>query len=150
MNLFLMRHGEAEPFASNDALRNLTPMGRHYIEEKITQLKSELSEIDCIIHSPYVRAVQTADIVANALDVQSQISLPCWTPDSEPQKALQSLEPYIEKSVLVVTHMPLIGSVEALLCEGDSRYSRGYSCAEIADIKVEWPAVGLGVLLKQF
>ena len=150
MNLYLMRHGEADFCAENDASRNLTPSGCRYIETKIAKFKNELKDIDCIIHSPYLRAVQTAKIVAGALDIQALTSLTCWTPESNPKEALQSLEPYADQRVLVVTHMPLIGAVEALLCEGDYRYSRGYSCAEIAKLKVDWPATGLGSLLKQY
>jgi phosphohistidine phosphatase len=49
-----------------------------------------------------------------------------------------------------VTHMPLISFVEALCCEGVISYPRSFACAEIAEITADWPAAGLGSLIRHF
>jgi phosphohistidine phosphatase len=150
MKLFLMRHAEAELFAESDAKRTLTEAGRFRLQAKAADLRDALASVDCIIHSPYLRTRQTAEIMADTLGIQTLMELPLWTPDASPQAALESLEGCLEHTPLVVTHMPLVALVEALLTEGDLRYPAGFNCAEIAQLETDWPASGLGVLKRRY
>ena len=145
MHCFLMRHGEAEFYAASDQARALTAFGIERAEENLRALQSQLCTIEQIVHSPYLRAQQTATLAAQILGIaESHIHVnELWTPDGNPQIALTSLEAYMDKTTLVVTHMPLISQVEALWI-GETAYPAAFACAEISRIAAEWPAAGLG------
>lgn len=145
-----MRHGEAELYAVSDKARHLTDRGRLQVRAKAETSKTYLAEVDTILHSPYSRAVETAHIMAEALQIKSLSVLEQWTPDAEPSKAIASLESFAEQNPLIVTHMPLISYVEALLCEASVSSPAGFNCAEVVAIDVEWPAIGLGVRQARF
>lgn len=143
MKFFLMRHGEAEAFAKTDRDRKLTDQGKSMVRERITALRAALSDIDCIVHSPYIRAHQTAYIVAELIGIDRIKYSELWIPEGRPQDALSSVEGYSNSTPLFVTHMPLIAQVEAL-CAGESRYPSPFDCGEISQISADWPAAGLG------
>jgi phosphohistidine phosphatase len=68
MNLLMMRHGEAgsaHPMG-DDSLRPLTDQGVEKLERQAKQMVKWEIRIDRIVSSPYVRARQTAQIVADA------------------------------------------------------------------------------------
>lgn len=143
MRFFLMRHGEAEAFAKTDRDRKLTDQGETLIRERITALRASLCDIDCIVHSPYIRAHQTAYIVAQLIGIDRIKCSELWIPEGGADEALSSVESFINSTPLFVTHMPLISQVEAL-CVGEPRYPSPFGCGEISQISADWPAVGLG------
>ncbi|WP_420600771.1 SixA phosphatase family protein [Neptuniibacter sp.] len=143
MKFFLMRHGEAEAFAKTDRDRKLTDQGESLIRERITALRASLCDIDCIVHSPYIRAHQTAYIVAQLIGIDRIKCSELWIPEGGADEALSSVESFINSTPLFVTHMPLISQVEAL-CVGEPRYPSPFGCGEISQIRADWPAVGLG------
>ncbi len=67
MKLYVMRHGPAEDVAptGRDADRALTPSGRERVREVAKLLSAEKEEPLVVLSSPLVRALQTAEIVAN-------------------------------------------------------------------------------------
>ena len=70
MNIFIMRHGEAEVMANSDKARRLTAYG---IKQAFTQgqwlrKQLELATPDRIIISPYVRAQETFEQVNQAFN----------------------------------------------------------------------------------
>ncbi|MFW1676288.1 phosphohistidine phosphatase SixA [Pontibacter sp. JAM-7] len=150
MIFYLMRHGEAESFAVTDAQRRLTETGRLKLERQLKQIDAELLDIDCILHSPYQRAKETAALVSAQLGILPEPSLSAWTPDASPSAALDSLEAFADRTPLVVTHLPLVGYVTALCCEGSTQYPAVFGCGEIVRIKADWPAAGLGQLQQQW
>ncbi|MGI1670962.1 MAG: phosphohistidine phosphatase SixA [Neptuniibacter sp.] len=143
MKFFLMRHGEAETFAKTDRDRKLTDQGKSMVRERITALRAALSDIDCIVHSPFLRTTQTAEIVATILNIDLVTQSPCWVPNANPLEALTSLESYVDACPLLVSHMPLIASVEAL-CAGEKNYPINFECTDLSEIHTEWPSVGMG------
>ncbi len=69
MKLCLVRHGEAVERTGrlNDSWRFLTPSGREsFCKNCLKAVKQGLAP-DCILTSPLVRAVQTAEILAHSL-----------------------------------------------------------------------------------
>lgn len=147
MNFFLMRHGEAELFASSDVSRELTVQGKRRLQVRLNALSRQLEIADCIIHSPYIRAQQTAELVNLELGGLELFSSKYWTPDSDVAQALTSLEPFSDRCPIIVTHMPLIARAEALCCQGTVQYPAAFSCGEIAQLQADWPAAGLGRLV---
>src|SRR5437870_5294631 len=79
MNLFLLRHGLAVertlPGFKLDSDRPLTPAGRRKIGRLATLLSRLDLRFDLILTSPYVRARQTAEIVAEALHLHKSLAL---------------------------------------------------------------------------
>lgn len=144
MRCFLMRHGEAELYAASDQTRALTFQGVERLKHQLQALQGQLGEIEQIVHSPYLRAQQTAALVADTIGItESNIVISeLWTPDSDPHAALAMLEAYTDKTTLVVTHMPLISLVEALWL-GETLYPQAFACGEISRISADWPAAGL-------
>ena len=126
MNLYLLRHGLAADLGSSglskDAERPLTPEG----ERKLGQIAKAMQAIelsfDLILSSPYVRARQTAEIVAAALKASKALELTdSLTPAGSMKKLvelLNHLHPAPE-SVLLVGHEPHLSGLISLLVTGD-------------------------------
>lgn len=144
MKFYLMRHGEAEAIAASDQARQLTSQGSQKVSERILALKASLSGIDCIIHSSYIRTIQTANIVADILNITDVSSSDLWVPNADPLRALESIGAYVECTPLFITHMPLIASVEAI-STGDNNYPLAFECGDISELKADWPAAGLAI-----
>ena len=76
MRLYFLRHGlagEREDWHGDDASRPLTAEGVKKMErEAKTMVKLDL-DLDAIVTSPLVRAVQTARIVADELDLRDEL-----------------------------------------------------------------------------
>ncbi len=132
MRLFVLRHGQAEPYASSDRVRNLTPHGREQVRLTAQASLQELQRVDAILASPYVRTQQTAELLRQAL-VEAQTGSPAeqgdrnsvvpaietleqLTPDSYPSQVYELLEKRAEEVVLLVSHQPLVGSLVNGLC----------------------------------
>jgi phosphohistidine phosphatase len=64
--VYLVRHARAEGSAPTDAARRLTPGGREEFARHARALLPRL-QVTRILASPFVRAAQTADLLAEAL-----------------------------------------------------------------------------------
>jgi phosphohistidine phosphatase len=127
MNLFILRHGLAvEPSAAGfarDSDRALTPKG----ERKLRRIAEALAELevdfDWILSSPYVRARQTAEIMADSLHARKKVQL-CehLTPAGSVKKLIELIEQRkpMPENVLLVGHEPYLSGLVSLLLAGDS------------------------------
>jgi len=91
MKLYILRHGEAEGMMARDEERQLTERGREEVASVISARKSELSSVQRILVSPYVRAQQTAEIVSNFLPDVTLHTTPFLVPESNPTELLRWL-----------------------------------------------------------
>lgn len=75
MNIYLIRHGEAEPTSDNrpDDERELTETGIKVLKSSIQIWKKYVSRFDLIFSSPLKRALQTASIVKDVFEIRSEI-----------------------------------------------------------------------------
>ncbi len=110
MRLFILRHGEAESYASSDAQRNLTELGRQQTQAVLNTSFSDLKQVTKIIASPYVRAQQTAQLAAELLGLSVE-TVATITPDNGYLEALLALEHYTSETLLMVSHQPLVGAL---------------------------------------
>lgn len=108
MNIFIMRHGEAQAKADTDPQRELTQQGREDVIQVVTDYSSALKGIDVIWASPYVRAQQTAKLVSEQL-LKPIITWPFLSPSGNPVDTLEALNGDCETTVLIVSHQPLVG-----------------------------------------
>jgi len=141
-----MRHGIAEPFGLvDDAERALTEQGRQRVMRQFQAHKESL-EIDFIVHSPYLRACETAQIGANVLGITRLESDERLVPEADAVQALALLEQHADATVLYVTHNPFVGRLIGLLCEGSARYPEPMDTGMLAQLSGDWPAAGLAQL----
>lgn len=117
MKLCLLRHGEAVPHATRDALRELTERGCHQVRNSATALIS--TPLELILASPYVRAQQTAALVTQVLGWEQGVQTVPWlTPETSPTQVLEHLASYPQQNILLVAHQPLLGDLAGLLIHG--------------------------------
>lgn len=113
MKLYLMRHGEAESFAKSDELRALTSTGRAAVASKAGLMPA----IDQMIVSPYLRALQTADLlVEEGLDVQNRVVDERVLPDCDLAPIMDSVIDTSRRNQLIVAHNPLLTYLVRVLC----------------------------------
>jgi phosphohistidine phosphatase len=109
MDLLVIRHGQAEPHgdASSDAARRLTDEGRKKMRRGARGLCKLAPELDTLISSPLVRAVETAQIVAEAYGGLDFEQTPVLEPDGEPKEVADFLSSR-SGTVAIVGHEPLL------------------------------------------
>ena len=152
MQLFVLRHGEAESRANSDAERNLTERGRSQVEQTIVESLEGLAQVDCIYASPYIRAQQTAEIASRLLRLPV-VTCEQLVPDcsrSELVRFIESLQlspdqEGAQATPLLVTHQPLVGGfVDWLAGLEYGRYVMGTSA--LASLNFDLLVGGCGEL----
>jgi phosphohistidine phosphatase len=139
-----MRHAIAETreaftdTGEDDSLRPLVPKGVKRMERAVRGLKVLVPHIDVVATSPYVRARQTADIVAGAYSGLTPVLLDCLVPEGERRAVLSWLQMQADDAMIaVVGHEPNLGNlVSWLLGSPDSRFlefKKGGAC------RLTWP-----------
>lgn len=139
MQVFIMRHGEAENFAPSDAERALTTKGEQQTIAMAEWLSSQLTnDIDYVLVSPYLRAQQTWQAIEKTLPINAHVET-CEeiTPYGHSDDVAEYLKALIStkslKSVLVVSHLPLVGYLTAELVPGLTApmfFTSGINCIE--------------------
>jgi len=150
MILYLMRHGiAADPRGGGrdaDARRPLTPEGR----TRTARIAEALNGLGCrptrIWSSPLLRAMETAQLVAAAVDAKIE-EADFLAPDGDPQDALRALLSAPTPASLMVGHMPDIAMLAAYFLPGLQPYGLLFKKAAVAEIEFDGrPAQGGGRL----
>jgi len=115
MQMFLLRHGEAQLFADSDPQRALTSMGYHETKAILSQSKVELQTVTKIMASPYLRAQQTAELVSEYLELPVETN-ELLTPEGSVAKVSELIDQNHQEVPLLVTHQPLVGSFVDWIC----------------------------------
>jgi phosphohistidine phosphatase len=108
MQLYIVRHGAAEP-GSSDRERRLSPDGIAEIQALADVLGFRGVSIDRILHSGFRRAEETAEILGDATGapVRQHEGL---APEDDPDALIAEL-PLMKGATLIVGHMPFLGSL---------------------------------------
>jgi len=151
MEVFLIRHGVAYERSHkrwpNDALRPLTPSGRRKFRKAARGLAGCLPKSVVLLTSPYVRARDTATILAKAGLRGQPIECAELAAGVPASKAFELLRIRKEKSIALVGHEPNLSSfLSAALAAERARLEidfkkGGAACIEFAG-RVE-PGSGL-------
>ena len=125
--LYLMRHGSADNKVP-DEIRELSVAGREGVLKIARQLLENKAKFDFIWHSPLTRAVQTAEQVAAVFDCLDRCKRQdSFCPEDSVDHAAADIEEFFyenpAKSLLVVSHMPLLGALASNLT---GRGGRGF------------------------
>jgi phosphohistidine phosphatase SixA len=154
--LYLVRHGEALS-PEEDLQRPLNEQGHVDVERMAHLLKGKNILIDKIFYSHKQRSMQTAEIIATALNAKSKLTL---LPLLDPEESINQLSYYVEnlrESAILVGHLPNLDILTAYLLNLgtgllDFVYSPGsVACLKHADDKytLEWfisPSEGNGMI----
>ncbi|NKI76008.1 phosphohistidine phosphatase SixA [Dickeya sp. CFBP 2040] len=145
MQVLIMRHGDAVPDAASDALRPLSRRGDEESRQMAAWLNDQAIGIDRVLVSPYVRAQQTLQVVAEVLPLPENECLPELTPGGSAELVcdyLLALAKEGTSAVLVISHLPLVGYLVAGLCPSENApmfATSAIACVELDDV------VGKGV-----
>lgn len=117
MDVTVIRHGTAEDRAPTDAERALTPVGRAEAERAGQRLAGLDPPPDAVVSSPYLRALQTAELVAGHVGLGGTLTTDeRLVPDAAPAGVLRLLSRYAgHRHVVLVAHEPILSSACALL-----------------------------------
>lgn len=148
LTLWLARHGEAvDPDQANsDFDRLLTPSGRRQLSELSRWLLEREQPPELILHSPLVRARQTAETIAeeiapnfNSVRVENRLA-----PGVKTEELLSHLASTTTERVLCVGHQPDMSRCLAEMIGGGHLH---YSPGTIASVEFAGPIIrGAGTL----
>ena len=127
MQLLVVRHGIAEDHAESgrDADRELTPEGRERLQEIARALRERELRVERVLHSPWRRAVQTAELLAPLVEGSRQEAIVvCEALAAPPDGAL--LAELRGARLAVVGHEPWLSALVAWLTVGDARKSDAF------------------------
>jgi phosphohistidine phosphatase len=154
MQLLVIRHAIAEDrdaFASSgrdDSERPLTPAGHDKMRGAAAGLRRIVSKVDLLASSPYVRAMQTAELVAEAYAIETIKTVDALVPDVPLKRFLSWLERKASVDVVaVVGHEPHLGELVTWLMSGlpESRVEMKKGGAALLEFHGQ-PGAGVGVL----
>ncbi|MFB0912317.1 MAG: phosphohistidine phosphatase SixA [Glaciecola sp.] len=129
MSIFVMRHGEAEPYKRDDQSRHLTRFGltqsEHASKWMSKQLNedTELKQIDLTLVSPYVRTIETLEAVEQFMPIRNKVQTSAVTPDGNAKQAHDLIDGELLQdsdinSLLIISHMPLVSLLSDAICHG--------------------------------
>jgi len=149
MQVFVLRHGQAETQLTTDEARNLTEKGRADVAASAHYSLSALKTVQEIWASPLIRAQQTAKIVQNIL-AQQGVQVPIKTndritPESDPAGLFDSLQAAKVDSILLASHQPFVGDFIDLFC-GSARGFHSMDTSSLALIEFDVAAESCGEL----
>jgi phosphohistidine phosphatase len=132
MELFLVRHAIAVPQAEDlpDAARPLTDEGRKRFTQVARGLDRLGVRLDRVLHSPWTRAVETADLLARVLIGESAVEMGlAREPDADLVTRLAQGE-----RVAAVGHEPWMSELLALLVTGNKTHAArfGFKKGQVA------------------
>lgn len=104
--IVLMRHGEAEPYSGQDSARRLTQRGREQASLTGRWLRDQKLPVSHIVASPYIRAQQSAQCIADSLAL-NVLTVPGVTPDTNEEAAETALAEHM--GAVVCFHQPILG-----------------------------------------
>lgn len=145
--LLIMRHGQAAP-GRPDVWRELTVQGRREVTRMAAWLarRRDSETAVRVLASPYVRARQTADLMAERLGSRVE-TLSILTPEDVPDAVTDWLLAQAPgEPLLLVSHMPLVSALTGWLVEGREDQGPGFPTAAIAELEGEVLARGCAQL----
>lgn len=125
MNLYLLRHGIAAELGTHgltrDAERPLTAKGERKLWRIAEGIKALELSFDVILSSPYLRARQTAELIAEAIHASRKIEFSeSLTPAGSAKQLIDQINGVKaeRENILLVGHEPHLSSFISLLVSG--------------------------------
>lgn len=147
MEIYIVRHGDARdpsvPWLGPDDLRPLTATGRDEVALMARLLGRLRLHPDVVLGSPLVRAQQTAEIIADVLDVNDGAGT-ClhMATGGRPDRILADITDLGSvRSVVLAGHMPDVGQLAGYLAFGALDIVLPFRTAEVC--RVDLPVTNL-------
>jgi len=144
MELYLLRHGLAvergTPGFEDDAARPLTPKGRRQVRRMAAAMKKLERDFDLILSSPFLRAKQTAEIVAGELKLKKRLKISnALASGGSAAILLRQLERHrpAPGKVLLVGHEPDLSRLISLLVTGSLDLQMDFKKAGLCKLETE-------------
>ena len=149
MLLYLLRHGLAvepgTPGFKTDAERALTPKGRRQMR-KIAQAMAEMElDFDLILASPFVRARQTAEIVATTLKLKKRLQFSnALAVGGDPALLFRQIERIkpLPENLLLVGHEPGLSQMMSLLLTGNTQLPVVFKKGGLCELEINHLRLG--------
>lgn len=145
MELFILRHGQAEPQITTDESRELTAKGRVDVARAIKASLAELGEITHLWVSPLIRAQQTAEIAGSQIGSIEPYTTELLAPEADPSLLFQQLQISECAALLLVSHQPLVSRMLNILCGTDAGY-HAMETSSLACVDIDIVSAGMGKL----
>jgi len=143
MNLYIIRHAiavdEGSPEYEEDSQRPLTDKGKKKMRQIAKGLRALGADFDLILSSPYVRAKETAEILANVFKIKTDVAFSDnLIPMGDPDLLIAEMnEKYNANSIALVGHEPHLTALISLLVSDhanvDITLKKGGVCRLSAD-----------------
>ena len=126
MNLYIVRHAiavqRATPGYEDDSQRPLTDAGRKKMKKIVKGIHQLNIELEVILSSPYVRARDTAKILAGEFEMKNKIA---FSDNLIPPGNFENLiseihEKYDVNNLALVGHEPMLSSLISWLATGNT------------------------------
>ena len=152
MKIYLIRHSNAvdpgTPGYEDDSLRPLTEKGRDKMKSIASALKGLDLKPDLIVSSPYVRAQQTAEILAKVLKCKQELAFSdALVPMGNADNIIGEInEKYSVDELVLVGHEPCLSVLIGTLIAGNPDLTiniknGGVCCVSSDDLHTERKAV---------
>jgi phosphohistidine phosphatase len=130
VNLYILRHGIAAELGTSgcerDSERPLTPEGKRKLARIAGAMKAMELSFDLILSSPFVRARQTAEMVAKSFRAEKKLAFSkALAVGGNPRALVEELrrcEP-APQEVLLVGHEPYLSGLISMLVAGHAGFS---------------------------
>lgn len=151
MNLYLIRHSISEKAfpGKKDFDRQLIESGIKLISNAALNWNKIITNLDLIFTSPYIRAVQTAEIIKDNIEQEVRLvkenvlAAGCST-----GSLIDTISVYEEKNIAVVGHQPDLSNHVVNFC-GDQGFNLKFKPATIAKISFD-SKIGFGKGMLEF
>lgn len=126
MNLYIVRHAIAVARGTagydDDSERPLTDAGRKRMKKIVQGLRELDIELDAIVTSPYVRARNTAIILAKEFNIKDKVALSeNLVPPGNFENLISEIrEKYDVENLALVGHEPMLSSLISWLTTGNT------------------------------
>lgn len=131
LRILVMRHGPAEALSTGhagDADRRLTPEGRARTAQACEMLARLLPEFGSVYASPYLRARETAELLADALALPAPEITPLLAPGFDRAALAEMLAENDGPQVAIVGHEPDLSGFIGWLTGARVEMDKGTAC----------------------
>jgi phosphohistidine phosphatase len=117
MKLYLIQHAKAAS-KEDDPQRSLTEEGRRDIQKVAEFIKPLNLSVDYVWHSGKTRAQQTAEALAEAINVREEMSAHDGLAPNDDVKVIKDEIIPAKQDIMIVGHMPFVSKLASLLLTG--------------------------------
>jgi phosphohistidine phosphatase len=142
MNLYLLRHAIAMPSGTSSGFaerqRPLTLQGRKKLRRAAKGMLALKLDFDVIFSSPYWRAKQTAEIVAEILGAEDRLNFSDHlAPNGHSDALVRQILRHAPGEVLLVGHEPYLSKLISLLISGQTKVGISMKKAGLCKLTTE-------------